>query len=170
MDNPFIGLDTNSRIVLREVLENLAKIENLQIILLISDTADIPPIITHILPIKDKTVLPPLSYTEFLSNKEIQNKLFPPETKSFPFPSSSNNKEKTTFKNALILHNVTIRYGERTILKNLSWQVKKGEKWALLGPNGSGKSTLLSLIAADNPQAYANDITLFDRKRGTGES
>ena len=37
-------------------------------------------------------------------------------------------------------------------------------------PNGAGKSTLLSLITADNPQAYANDIYLFDRKRGTGES
>lgn len=40
----------------------------------------------------------------------------------------------------------------------------------LTGSNGSGKSLLLSLICADNPQAYANDITLFDRKRGSGES
>jgi molybdate transport system ATP-binding protein len=38
------------------------------------------------------------------------------------------------------------------------------------GHNGAGKSTLLSLITADNPQAYANEIYLFDRKRGTGES
>ena len=40
----------------------------------------------------------------------------------------------------------------------------------MLGINGSGKSTLLSLLCGDNPQAYANDITLFDRKRGSGES
>jgi len=38
------------------------------------------------------------------------------------------------------------------------------------GPNGAGKSTLLSLITADNPQAYANEIWLFDRRRGSGES
>jgi molybdate transport system ATP-binding protein len=38
------------------------------------------------------------------------------------------------------------------------------------GHNGAGKSTLLSLITADNPQAYSQDIHLFDRKRGTGES
>ena len=68
------------------------------------------------------------------------------------------------------MKNIHIRYGDRTILKDLNWQVKRGEKWALLGVNGSGKSTLLSLICGDNPQAYANDITLFDRKRGTGES
>jgi molybdate transport system ATP-binding protein len=40
----------------------------------------------------------------------------------------------------------------------------------LSGKNGSGKSALLSLICADNPQSYACDITLFGRKRGTGES
>ena len=38
------------------------------------------------------------------------------------------------------------------------------------GPNGAGKSTLLSLITADNPQAYANEIYLFDKRRGRGES
>jgi molybdate transport system ATP-binding protein len=48
--------------------------------------------------------------------------------------------------------------------------VRENEQWALLGPNGAGKTTLLSLILADNPQAYANDITLFGKRRGTGES
>ena len=38
------------------------------------------------------------------------------------------------------------------------------------GENGAGKSTLLSLVCADNPQSYACDISLFGRKRGTGES
>lgn len=70
----------------------------------------------------------------------------------------------------LKFNNVTIRYGERTILKDLNWTVHKGERWALSGKNGSGKSTLLSLVCADNPQAYACDIELFGRRRGTGES
>lgn len=68
------------------------------------------------------------------------------------------------------LHKVSIRYGERTILKDLDWTVRCGERWALTGQNGSGKSTLLSLVCADNPQSYACDITLFGHKRGTGES
>ena len=55
-------------------------------------------------------------------------------------------------------------------MNELDWVVRKGEKWALTGVNGSGKSTLLSLICADNPQSYACDISLFGRKRGTGES
>lgn len=68
------------------------------------------------------------------------------------------------------LNQVSIRYGERTILKALDWSVMCGEKWALSGDNGSGKSTLLSLVCADNPQSYACDISLFGRKRGSGES
>jgi molybdate transport system ATP-binding protein len=68
------------------------------------------------------------------------------------------------------LQNVTIRYGSKTILDQFSWTINRGERWVLKGPNGAGKSTLLSLITADNPQSYAQDITLFGRKRGTGES
>ena len=67
-------------------------------------------------------------------------------------------------------NNVTIQYGERTILKDLNWVVLKGEHWSLSGQNGAGKSTLLSLVCADNPQAYANDISLFGHRRGSGES
>ena len=73
-------------------------------------------------------------------------------------------------ENVVRLNKVSIRYGERTILRDLDWTVKCGEKWALSGENGAGKSTLLSLVCADNPQSYACDITLFDRKRGSGES
>ena len=68
------------------------------------------------------------------------------------------------------LNKVSIRYGDRTILKVLDWTVMRGQKWALSGENGAGKSTLLSLVCADNPQSYACDIRLFGRKRGTGES
>ncbi len=74
------------------------------------------------------------------------------------------------FRIAVQMNRVSVRYGNVNILEHVDWTVRAGEKWALLGPNGSGKSTLLSLINGDNPQAYANDILLFDRKKGSGES
>jgi molybdate transport system ATP-binding protein len=68
------------------------------------------------------------------------------------------------------MNEVKVRYGEKVILDGLYWQVNQGEHWKITGPNGAGKTTLLNLISGDHPQAYCNDISLFGRRRGTGES
>ena len=68
------------------------------------------------------------------------------------------------------MKNTTVRYKDVVVLNKLNWKMKSGENWAIAGPNGSGKTTMLSLIAGDNPQAYANEIYLFGKRRGTGES
>lgn len=65
---------------------------------------------------------------------------------------------------------MTVTHAGRAILDRVSWTVHAGERWALLGPNGSGKTTLLSLLCGDHPQAYANDVRLFGRRRGSGET
>lgn len=63
-----------------------------------------------------------------------------------------------------------VRYGSRTVFDNLDWTVRSGENWSITGPNGSGKSTLLQMITGDHPQAYANEIYLFGKRRGSGET
>ena len=68
------------------------------------------------------------------------------------------------------MKNTSVSYGEVDVLWDINWTMRQGENWAVLGPNGAGKTTLLSLILADNPQSYANEITLFGRRRGSGES
>ena len=73
-------------------------------------------------------------------------------------------------EDVVLMKNVSVRLGDTAIVENMDWEVHRGEKWALTGPNGSGKSTLLSLVCGDNPQAYRNDISIFGRRRGTGES
>ena len=77
---------------------------------------------------------------------------------------------EVTSPEVIRFNKVSIRYGARTILKDLDWTVRRGEHWSLSGQNGSGKSTLLSLVCADNPQSYACDIALFGHRRGSGES
>jgi molybdate transport system ATP-binding protein len=77
---------------------------------------------------------------------------------------------RTVAEPLIELHGVTVAYGERVILNDITWTVRRGERWAVLGPNGSGKSTLLSLLCGDHPQAYSNDVRLFGRRRGSGES
>lgn len=168
LDNPFIGLDAASRIQLNNLLQEMASVQELQTILLLSDPSDIPDSVTHILPFFKKKRPVPVTREEFINNKAYIEQLFPSgkETISLPGSEDSISQHDVTFR----MEKVNIKYGNRTILKNIDWEVKNGEKWALLGPNGAGKSTLLSLIYADNPQSYANTFYLFDRKRGSGES
>lgn len=68
------------------------------------------------------------------------------------------------------LNNVSVKYGEKKVLNKVNWTIKSGEFWQLVGPNGSGKSTILSLITGDNPRGYGQDMILFGRKKGSGES
>lgn len=68
------------------------------------------------------------------------------------------------------LNNVSVKYNERPILNNINWTIRPGEFWQLKGPNGSGKTTLTGMIIGDNPKAYGQDMYLFGRKKGTGES
>lgn len=51
----------------------------------------------------------------------------------------------------LEIRNLTKRYGENTVLRDLSFTVRRGEVIVVLGPSGCGKSTLLRCINALEP-------------------
>lgn len=171
LDNPFIGLDAASRVILNDLLTRLSKLGGLQIVLVLSNPSDIPEMITDVLPIGYKHIYQARSRKDFFDDISFIQTLFGKvEDVNVKALKEKYNNGWLAFDHAAVLNKVCVKYGKRTILKNLDWVVERGEKWALLGPNGAGKSTLLSLICGDNPQAYANDITLFDRKRGSGES
>lgn len=168
LDNPFIGLDAASRLILIELLQNVATTKQTQVVLLLSDPKDIPDFITHILPLKDRQCFPVMTRETFFADGELRDILFPKVKEAHSFPIQIN--EIANHQVTLRMENVSIRYGSRTILSGLNWEVRNGEKWSLSGVNGAGKSTLLSLVCADNPQSYANTFYLFDKKRGSGES
>lgn len=68
------------------------------------------------------------------------------------------------------LRNGHVRYGDQVVFEGLDFLVRPGQHTLIVGPNGSGKSTLLEMITGDHPQAYANELWLFGRRRGTGET
>jgi molybdate transport system ATP-binding protein len=70
----------------------------------------------------------------------------------------------------LDLKNVSAGYNGRLVLENLNWSVHAGQHTLISGPNGCGKSTLLSLVNGENHKAYGQDVWVFGRRRGTGET
>lgn len=159
LDNPFIGLDAGMRDLLREMLEEIIRETHTTIILVLSKYDDIPDFITHVIPVEGLKILNKITRCDFMKKvQEFRNSKFQLRGHS------------TSTSPIIKLNHVSIRYGSRTILKDLDWTVNEGERWALTGENGAGKSTLLSLVCADNPQSYACDIELFGHRRGSGES
>ena len=170
MDNPFIGLDVDTRVLLKDLFSQLISQFSLQLVLVVSKPNDIPDFITHVIPVEDLTCCKKTTRGEFLSICQQGTSFILSNEKVQRILDLENENEKLDADEIVNLDKVSIRYGNRCILNNLEWTIKKGEKWALSGENGAGKSTLLSLICADNPQSYTCNITLFGKKRGTGES
>ena len=170
VDNPFIGLDMETRELLKDLFFQLIRDFSLQLILVVSKPNDIPDFITNVIPVKDRTCGDKITRTEFITSCKQEYLQALSKEKKQSILELVTDKEKLDTDEIVTLTQVSIGYGSRCILKNLDWTVKKGEKWALSGENGAGKSTLLSLICADNPQSYTCNMALFGKKRGTGES
>ena len=162
-DNPFNGLDVNMVPQVDELLSHVPE-SGIQTMFICPAANQIPSCATHILKLKNCDI----SYCG-----PIADCVFGEDVDSEPVNidwCGINTIEPSASREVVRFNDIEISYGQHIVQQHLNWVIKKGEKWALLGDNGTGKSTLLSYIFADNPQAYAKDIELFGRKRGTGES
>ncbi|WP_166926373.1 ATP-binding cassette domain-containing protein [Flavobacterium poyangense] len=157
-DNPFDHLDQASRVILAESLKKMT--DTIAIIQLLNRFVDVLDFVPNKAQIKDNTfVLHPLLKVES-HFKTLQTTSIPKAIEPHSF------QESVLIK----LDNVSVSYEERKIVDQISWVIKPGEFWQLIGPNGSGKSTILSLITGDNPKGFGQELFLFGRKKGTGES
>ena len=165
LDNPFLGLDVEGREILSTCLEKLR--ENSVQFILINSPAALPACVNRVMYLEEGRVTWDGPISTYESFRRVDKFVFNHTVMDDLIKSA---QVYETFQQAVHMNDVTIAYGEKVILSGIHWEVNSGARWALSGPNGAGKSTLLSLITADNPQAYSQDIILFDRKRGTGES
>jgi molybdate transport system ATP-binding protein len=159
LDDPFLGLDAAGRRDVADLLGGLVR-QGLRVLLIARPDA-VPDWVTHVLELDQLAVRwqGPRSECGVRSAEcgREQNPHVPLQVRHSAAP-------------VIELRGVNVAYGERHILRDVTWTVRAGERWAVLGPNGCGKTTLLSLLCGDHPQAYANDVRLFGRRRGSGES
>jgi molybdate transport system ATP-binding protein len=168
LDEPFDGLDAASQRRLEAVLADLIR-SGLHILLITHRQEELIPEISHVLCVKECRVLSQGRKEEVLT-PETMEALYGTEEEDRNTGSEKVGDGKLRKEPIIEFRSVTVRYGETLALDSLDWTVRRGENWAIQGPNGSGKTTLISLVYADNLQAYANDIRLFGKVRGSGES
>lgn len=157
-DNPFDHLDQASREALADSLEKFST--TVIIIQLVNRAADLLPFIQNKARIIDNSFTLHTINPAEINQKTTTTSLIPKPLEPITY------NEKILIK----MDGVSVCYEERKIVDRIFWTIKQGEFWQLIGPNGSGKSTLLSMITGDNPKGYGQDLYLFGRKKGSGES
>ena len=184
LDEPFDGLDKQSRVSLADTINDLMR-DKIQVILITHRFEEITPNITHVLLLKYGKIFMSGKKEEVFTPENINRvyeidkrpvqgfpqKLGPALTASKAKGHQATRNDTQGATGILIeMRDVTVKYNQTRVLDKFSWMVSEGENWTILGPRGSGKSTVLTLILGDNLQAYANEIYLFGKKRGSGES
>ena len=164
LDDVYSNIDKATQESITNTLSQLA--ETTLLIQLFFRKRDMLPCIRTVYSVdKDNTIIDMQDAEEFMTKQTVSstNQLI------LEFPQGYD--ETHTDINPLVqLNSVSVEYIEKPVLNKISWTIQKGEFWQLVGPNGSGKSTLLSIIIGDNPRGYGQNMVLFGKKKGSGES
>ncbi len=159
LDNPFDNLDKQSKQVLKQTLQELAT--EIIFILIISRKNDALSFIKNQYSLNDNGELSKI--------KKLENNTITKDYFKFKIPKPLH---EITYTDDVLIHlkNINVSYDNKPIICNINWIIKKGEFWQLKGENGSGKTTLLSMITGENSKGYGQDLYLFGKKKGSGES
>ena len=187
LSDPFAGLDLQSRAILLDFFDSIAKKSGSgssqpHIILGMERWHEIPDAITHVIEFADKKVSfcgTRADYEKLLSQRAAGSKASEEKEKQdfqegFEELHSEAAADETAANEAedflVEMHDVNVGWDDHQVLRNLNWSLRRGEHWLVRGPNGSGKTTFLELITGDNMQVFSNDVRIFGKRRGTGET
>lgn len=172
LDEPFDGLDVKSREQLAALLGELSG-HGYTLVLVLNRFDEIPDFVQHAGVLADCTLIETGEKKKLLEQALIAQLAHSEKLAGVALPEADDPSARHSLPEGeprIILRDGVVTYNDRPILHKLSWTVNPGEHWQIVGPNGAGKSTLLSLVTGDHPQGYSNDLTLFGRRRGSGET
>ncbi|MBB1200082.1 molybdate ABC transporter ATP-binding protein ModF [Enterobacteriaceae bacterium 89] len=172
LDEPFDGLDVASRQTLAELLAALHQ-EGLTLVLVLNRFDEIPEFVQFAGIVADCTLLETGAKKALLEQALVAQLAHSEKLSGISLPEPDAPSARLALPEdqpRIVLKEGVVSYNDRPIINGMSWTVNPGEHWQIVGPNGAGKSTLLSLVTGDHPQGYSNDLTLFGRRRGSGET
>lgn len=169
LDEPFEGLDINARPRLTSQISQW-KDRGTLIILTVNRAGDIPEFATGLVVLKndEAAVIQPFEAAagEIAASSTFGDLNSEAVTAIPPSPVARESIPDVLIK----ISSLNLAYNGRQVLNNFNWTVKTGESWLITGPNGSGKTSLLNLISGDEPRGFGQDLRLFGRLKGSGES
>ncbi|HOY12078.1 MAG TPA: ATP-binding cassette domain-containing protein [Saprospiraceae bacterium] len=157
LDQPYLGVDAFNRTKLSDLIQSLPSEMALLLVGKIPDTE-----------LSNTFQKIHLNAGKLVEN--LEEPAFDPQQEQNKLTLNPFNQHKADYQHLVKMEGVSITYGDVPILKNIHFALAPGQRCVIKGPNGSGKSMLISLITGDNPKAYGQNIILFDRLRGSGES
>ncbi|MDV7104494.1 molybdate ABC transporter ATP-binding protein ModF [Vibrio sp. TH_r3] len=170
LDEPYAGLDTLHRNNLARYLANLA--QSIQLIVVVSREDEMPEWVDNIALFDNGKLIDTMPRSSWNNHPIIAQLAAQSEVQSEKVMALIH-KHKHIFKFDNPLFELTdgkVAYTDTIIFSQVNWRINNGEHWQIRGPNGCGKSTLLGLIFGDHPQCYSNNIQIFGKQRGSGET
>lgn len=170
LDNPFAGLDIAHRKALAEYLEKLS--DSVQMMIVFAREEDLPDWVDKVAMFERGKLVGLIDKAGWDTHPVIQQIAAQSEQQSEEMMAIIRRYQHSTpFENPIFeLKNGKVAYTEKTIFTEVNWRINRGEHWQVKGPNGCGKSTILGMIFGDHPQCYSNDIHIFGKQRGSGET
>ncbi len=170
LQNPYDGLDRQSCAELNRLLKQLAA-GGVQVILLVNSRDDIPVWVPYLGGFAEgrlkyfgpRVEVLPLLEAEVADTKQ-RRKPIRLEADRRQTPPSPEKKELIHLRNGFA------GYGGNILFRGLNLDIFVGDHTLIYGPNGCGKSTLLDIFTGDNSKCYVNDLRMFGKRRGEGES
>ena len=172
LDEPFDGLDVASRQQLAQHLASLSE-AGYTLVLVLNRFDDIPDFVPFAGVLADCTLSETGEKNALLAQTLVAQLAHSEKLAGMTLPEPDAPSARLSLADdeaRIVLRDGVVSYNDRPIINHLSWTVAPNEHWQIVGPNGAGKSTLLSLVTGDHPQGYSNDLTLFGRRRGSGET
>ncbi|WP_319561692.1 ATP-binding cassette domain-containing protein [Marispirochaeta sp.] len=165
LDDPFDGLDIEARKELTDLLEHL--LAQCALVIITGRRREAPEYTDQL-----------IELSAALTDKKFDKADLPGNEKAGLWEKirrrrengMEKEKERTKGRPLLDMRQINVSYRNEVILRDVNWKVLSGEAWKISGPNGAGKTTLMELVNGDNPKAYGQELYLFGRRKGTGES
>jgi molybdate transport system ATP-binding protein len=168
LDEPFDSLDRETRANLATFFEQTVQSKQMCLLFLLNTLDDIFPWHTHVA-VLDKGELLIAGPADAMRTNSAVHALLNFDSNSLP-PWPTPLLREEVADPLIVLRNGVVRYDDLVIFQGINLEVSHGSHTLFTGANGSGKSTLLGLLTGDHPQCYGNDLQLFGKVRGSGET